>query len=368
MSAKPKNYLTVIKQNGFCSVQDLGRMSSQHLGFSGSGAADEYAFLYANYLLCLAQKLFQPSVQLNHHLTHNLNQAQLEITLGQITFKAEQNCTIAITGADCSVSINDKPVSNWQIHHVKTHDIIHFSQPKMGLHSYLAVAGGIQNKPWLGSRSQTSTEKSLGFNNAPADTISLNYRIPLAEHCNINDRNKEHYNLTSTIPASGRFDLEQASKVAFAQKQLTPSTFYKELNKPLMLRFIPQSLWHSFTKKQQTAFCKHQFTISADSNRMGYRLSETPDDITSSMSNTQSKLSKPVTFGTIQLPSNNQPIVLMKERQTIGGYPVLGSVIQTDLFKLSQLRPGNKIQFSPTTLSFAQQQLSAFHQKFCFSI
>ena len=58
----------------------------------------------------------------------------------------------------------------------------------------------------------------------------------------------------------------------------------------------------------------------------------------------------------------------MKERQTIGGYPVLGSVIQTDLFKLSQLRPGNKVQFLPTTLSFSQQQLMAFHQKFCFSI
>jgi len=379
MSAKPNNYLTVIKQNSLCSVQDLGRMSSQHLGFSAGGAADEYAFLYANYLLCLAQNISQSDAHIhsvnhspdNQLINHHLSLAQLEITLGQITFKAEQHCTIAITGADCSVCINDKPVNNWQVHQLNPHDIISFNQPKLGLHSYLAVVGGIQNKSWLGSRSQTSTEKHLGFNTAPADTISPGYRIPLAEHCSMSAEKNESHNFSSSNPASSNFDLEQASKIAFQQKQLTPNQFYNELGMPLTLRFIPQSLWYSFTEEQHAAFCENQFTISAGSNRMGYRLSEIPDDVIPSSTDSNyhlPKLSKPVTFGSIQLPSNNQPIVLMKERQTIGGYPVLGSVIQTDLFKLSQLRPGNKVQFLPTTLSFSQQQLMAFHQKFCFSI
>ena len=66
----------------------------------------------------------------------------------------------------------------------------------------------------------------------------------------------------------------------------------------------------------------------------------------------------------IQLPANEQPIILMKERQTMGGYPVLGSVMQTDLFRLSQMRPGQGVKFSLTSHQQAQQQLQAFYKKF----
>lgn len=310
--------LSIIKQNGLCSIQDLGRMSSQHLGFSASGAADEYAFLFANHLL-----------------NNNRNDAALEVTLGQITFKAEQNCTIAITGADCSVRINEKPIKNWQAHQIKSGDIIHFTLPKSGLHTYMAIAGGIQSKQWLNSQAQTSTETSLGFT---APVLSAKSVIPISNH----------------------------SMTPIEAINIKPSHFYSALNEPLTLRFIPQALYKGFSNKRQTAFCEHIFTVSPNINRMGYRLSAMPEYITANMrtENTLPKLSKPVTYGTIQLPSNNQPIVLMKERQTIGGYPTLGCVIQTDLFKLSQLRPGNKVKFIPTSLTFAQQQLNAMYQRF----
>ena len=348
MTMPTVNYLQVIKQNGFCSVQDLGRMSSQHLGFSAGGAADEYAFLFANYLLMLAETAVNTDDPNKSKIkNHHHNSAQLEITLGQIIFKAAQNCTIAITGADCDVCINDKPVSNWQVYHVNTHDIIRFNQPKTGLHSYLAVAGGIQNKQWLGSRSQTSTEKSLGFNNKPVNRVKEGYNIPLSTDCCVSN-----YDIK----------IDNFRKVQ-GKQALVPSPFYNETLLPLTLRFIPQKEWFSLTEMEQESFCEHLFTISSDSNRMGYRLSEIPNNITTAIS-VNSTLSKPVTFGAIQLPSNNQPIVLMKERQTIGGYPVLGTVIQTDLFKLSQLRPGNKVQLLPASLQFAQQQLKSFHLKF----
>ncbi len=96
---------------------------------------------------------------------------------------------------------------------------------------------------------------------------------------------------------------------------------------------------------------------------MGYRLkgTQTRLDIADSI---RSTLSKPVCFGTIQCPSDGQPIVLMKDRQTVGGYPVLGTVIQTDLFRLSQKRPGETVRFVPTTLAQAQAQLAAFREKF----
>ena len=321
------NYLTVIKKNGLCSIQDLGRLSSQHLGFSAGGVADEYAFLFANYLL-----------------GNDQNSAQLEITLGQITFKAAQDCTIAITGADCSVYINDNPIKNWQAHQVSANDIIRFGQPKEGLHTYLAITGGIQSQQWLNSQSQTSTENRLSFG---ATAIVEGSKIELLNTC---FASKEHNQHTAHINY---------------KRQLTPSLFYNNIQETLILRFIPQPLFLGLSSKEQDLLCAHLFTISSDSNRMGYRLSTLPEKIITTITNLpKPTLSKPVTFGAIQLPSNNQPIVLMKERQTIGGYPVLGGVIQSDLFKLSQLRPGNKVQFMPTTLNFAQQQLSALYQKF----
>ena len=330
-------YLRVVKQNALCSIQDLGRVSSQHLGFSGSGASDEYAFLYANYLLESITHTKNPTQP------KNCLNAQLEITLGQVTFQASHKCTIAITGAECNVHINNTPIKNWQVHQVNTNDRITFNQPNTGLHSYLAVLGGIQSQLWLNSRSQTSTENHLGFN---SQAITPGTSIPLSNDCFSSEFHSEKL-MTKT-----------------GKPQLTPSSFYQELTSTLVLRFIPQPLWLSLNLKSQAALINHQFTIAAESNRMGYRLSEIPANI--NIDPQQTKLSKPVTYGTIQLPNNNQPIILMKERQTIGGYPVLGSVMQTDLFRLSQLRPGNKVQLLPTSLSFAQQQLAALSDKFSF--
>jgi len=334
LNNKSKNFITVIKKNGLCSIQDLGRIASQHLGFSAGGAADEYAFLFANYLL--ARNDQSSGLVSADTLSNTLNNAQLEITLGQISYKVAQKCTIAITGADCSATINDQPIKNWQVYQLNTNDIISFAQPKTGLHSYLAFAGGIHSKHWLNSQAQTSTEQSLAFSAPAIKEASI---INLSDKCYVSN--------------------EEIKKTA---KTLLPSSFYQKIPKTLTLRFIPQALWLSLNTEQQQALNNHQFGITANSNRMGYCLTPLPENtMTSSKAPT---LSKPVTFGTIQLPKNNQPIILMKERQTIGGYPVLGVVIQTDLFKLSQLRPGNKVQLIPTTLNFAQQQLKAFYQKF----
>ena len=94
---------------------------------------------------------------------------------------------------------------------------------------------------------------------------------------------------------------------------------------------------------------------------MGYRL-QTENTLGITIKN--KALSKPVCYGTMQMPNADQVIVLMKDRQTIGGYPVLGNVIQTDLFRLSQMRAGQKVKFLPTSLNSAQQQLTQFYLRF----
>ncbi|WDE11471.1 biotin-dependent carboxyltransferase family protein [Thalassomonas haliotis] len=325
-----QNTLKVLKAGGLCSIQDLGRPGCQHLGFSTGGAADEHAYLTANQLL-----------------GNKASAAALEITLGQLVLRAECDCTIAITGADCRACINEQPVANWQVQQLKAGDNLSFSLPTSGLHSYLAVSGGIDTPLWLGSRSQTLNEPGLA---AGLGKIAVNCELPLTDTC---------FN-----PAPGQKQKTQQIKRNYA-------SFYPP--GILTARFIPHKLWFSLDNNTQQRFITTDYKISKDSNRMGYRLSSaaglTVKDSEKDSGKNQTEivltgnLSRAVTFGTIQLPDFHHPIVLMKERQTIGGYPVIGAVMQTDLFRLSQKRPGESLRFVPVTLEQAQQQLAGFYRQ-----
>ncbi|WP_281561089.1 biotin-dependent carboxyltransferase family protein [Thalassomonas sp. RHCl1] len=332
-TSKP-NKLRVLKAGGLCSIQDLGRPGSQHMGFSAGGAADEHAYLTANQLL-----------------GNEANAAALEITLGQLVLKAECDCTIAITGADSKVCLNEQPVANWQVLQLKTDDILSFSLPLSGLHTYLAVSGGIDTPLWLSSRSQTLNELSL---TTAGGKITADSEIPLTDIC---------FN-----PTPGQ---EQNPQQAIQPIKRNYANFYPP--GILTARFIPHKLWFSLESTAQQHFITTEYKINSDSNRMGYRLSsrtkfsEKNSEKDSEQNQTEmtltNKLSRAVTFGTIQLPDFNQPIVLMKERQTIGGYPVIGAVMQTDLFRLSQKRPGELLRFVPVTLEQARQQLTEFYRQ-----
>lgn len=328
----PTHYFSVLKKNGLCTVQDLGRFSAQHLGFTAGGAADEYAYLAANFIV-----------------GNTRNDAVLEVTLGQLTLQSHQHCTISVTGADCNATINNIPIKNWQAYTLKTNDILQLNIPEQGLHSYVAVHGGIQTSPWLASKSQSISEQSLSFGQS---SLNENSRIPISSRCVLTEKDSQQSQISVLQPVVSAF---------YTNKQT-----YTQSN-PLVLRFVPQKLWSALSANQQDEFQTARFEITPQSNRMGYRLSELPNNLQQPLiySNTQGlQLSKPVTYGTIQLPSNSQPIVLMKERQTIGGYPVLGCVIQSDLFRLSQLRPGEYVRFTPASITFAQQQLLAIKHRF----
>ncbi|SEL48909.1 biotin-dependent carboxylase uncharacterized domain-containing protein [Colwellia chukchiensis] len=330
------NYFEIIHAKGHASIQDLGRLNAQHLGFSASGAADEYAFLTAN-------QLISRNLQLDP--VKQSSCAAIEITLGQLTLRAQASCTIAITGADCQASINNTVIDNWQCHQLSRGDILAFAMPKSGLHSYLAIKGGFscqaKQQPWLGSLAQTQNEMPLGFTGNPLTLGSKLYFIA------------QPASQTPTRQQSVKHDIN-----FYATEQLT-------------LRFMANPLFLKMSARQQQTFFATDYVISADSNRMGYRLkpkakniTATPAPILSSALRQQCLLSMPVTYGMVQLPANEQPIVLMKERQTMGGYPVLGTVMQTDLFRLSQMRPGANVNFRLINPQQAIQQLLAFYQKF----
>jgi biotin-dependent carboxylase-like uncharacterized protein len=352
-----QNFLEIITMNGQASIQDLGRLNAQHLGFSASGAADEFAFLSANKLI---------TNKLNIKPVHNItkinnkpaNDAAIEITLGQISFKANTACTIAITGADCQAKINNVTINNWQCHQLHADDIIAFAMPKTQLHSYLTILGGFTcqtgQQPWLGSLAQTVNEMALSFT---GEVLRVGSKLYFST---------QNQPLAKVTPAQKT----QLASLKANRPTTAPALFYPQ--KKLTLRVMPSRLFLQMSSAQQQQFLATEYVISPDSNRMGYRLQVKSTHTSSSSPNkkiltqplrSQCLLSMPVTYGMVQFPDNEQPIILMKERQTMGGYPVLGTVMQTDLFRLSQMRPGEEVVFTLITHPQAQQQLRTFYQK-----
>ncbi len=320
------NSLTIIEQKGLCSIQDLGRDSAQHLGFSGGGASDEFSFLFANQLL-----------------GNNYNAPALEVTLGQISLRCNEKCSLVITGADCDASINELPIKNNLVKQLNTGDVLTLKLPRIGLHSYIAFSGGIACQHFMDSGAQTHSELALGL-------------------------------CSPALKVGSEIHLCSGAETALFNTVKEPAVPHFHSSSTLTLRFMPSELWQQLSLKKQNFFLSQSYEILPQSNRMGYRLSsdvlfcaEQSSVLVSTKQQPKplsKQLSKPVCYGSIQLPDNGQPIVLMKERQTIGGYPVLGTVMKTDLFRLSQKKPGEHIRFSTISIEQAQLQLHAFYQKF----
>ena len=296
--------------------------------------------------------------------------------MGQISFRANSRCTIAITGADCAAKINNVLVKNWQCHSLQTGDIIDFSLPKSALHSYIAISGGFtcqpDQLPWLGSLSQTKNEMALGFTGEALTTDSkLYFSAARTRSTQVQAENEAECETEREAKYSAKNPATQAAR-APNQPTSKPTLFYAQ--EKLTLRIMVSSLFKKMSLAAQQQFLATEYTISSDSNRMGYRLNVehsqclTSDEKILTNSLRQScLLSMPVTYGMVQFPANEQPIVLMKERQTMGGYPVLGTIMQTDLFRFSQMRPGEKVNFSIISHQQAQQQLFAFQQRFKYN-
>lgn len=302
---------TIVKCNNNITIQDLGRAKAQHLGFSGTGAADEYSFLLAN------QLLNNPS-----------NTAALEVTLGQVTIDFSKATSFVITGADCLACLNNQPIKNNKVYDVKAKSQLLLRMPSNMIHSYIAFKGGFSCQQWLNSASQANNEVALGLVE-PAVT------------------NKTHFDAALIDPMAKSSAYKAQSGYRFHQ------------NDSLTLRFIEAPNWSMLTQQQQQHIIDTQFTISPASNRMGYRLTS---DAT--FPQFAQQLSAPVCYGTIQIPDDGQPIVLMKDRQTIGGYPTLGNVMRLDLFRLAQKRPGECVRLQPISRQQAQVQLYAFYNRF----
>ena len=300
--------LEVIHPGPFTTIQDLGRTGFQRYGVSVTGAMDPQATAIANLVV-----------------GNDPKDAVLEITFTGAKFQFHQPTKIAVTGADMLVQLNGMEIKRGCAIPVSGGEVLHFVNLRAGCRAYLAVHGGLEVPEVMGSRS-TFLRAAIG--GVEGRALRKGDKIPYA-------------------PCG-------QAKQALADWHVPTDSWWKKEK----VRIVKGPEIDRFDVEQLNRFISEPYTISPQSDRMGYRLQ---GSLLKSRDATE-LVSEPVTFGTIQVPSGGEPIVLMADRQTTGGYPRIGQVIQVDLPVLAQKKPGDRVEFEFVSLEEARKLAAEFRQ------
>lgn len=301
--------VSVIKPGMLTSLQDLGRVGYQHLGVPVAGAMDAKSHRLANLLAGNAEDF-----------------ATLEITVSGPTLRFDKPACIAISGADLSPRVRNKPIPINRPIVLKSGSELSFGERRQGARCYLAVFGGFDVPEVLGSSSTYARSGMGGWQGRAlrkGDQIELNVSLRSSE---LTALSRKLWDVAVYLPAA----------LANSPRKI--------------VRIIKGTQWKEFSPESCAAMITQAFRISPDSERMGYRL-QGPTIV---MSEPRQMISEATSFGTIQVPSGGQPIVLMADRQTTGGYPKIANVAAVDLPLLAQMLPGDEVRFEPISLDDAQ--------------
>ena len=301
----------VIKPGACSLLEDEGRFGYQHFGITTGGAMDETAARWANRLL-----------------GNSSNAVLLEITLGNVQLEATADTWIALTGADLGLRINGEKKSNWQSHFVQQGDLVSMGWAVMGVSSYLAVVGGFQLKSDFGSCSTVKREQLGGLTG-------------------------------NALEAGDELHFSSVPKSYFTCSRAVPSRYIPDYSDSVILRVVKGYQVEQFPEISVQKFFASSYKVSSESDRMGFRLQGEAID-----TGVSGLLSEGIAYGAIQIPADGQPIVLLKDRQTLGGYPKIGSVLPLDSYKLSQCRAGSEVTFKEVSLKEAQQLMQTFQRFF----
>ncbi len=295
-----------VKEPGlFTTVQDLGRPNAINSGVQPGGAMDRFAHLAANLLVGNDPAL-----------------ATLECTFSGPHLVAEHACLVSITGADFDPHVNGAPVPAWTGIFLAAGDRLTFGARRSGARLYVAVAGGVQADRWLGSLSTNLLAARGGMHGRPlkaGDVLSVagEPRKPAVSGRRVAERLRPDYADHTLCAIAG----------------------------PHFKRLDPEGRRRLF---------EASYRVSRDADRMGYRL-EGPPLLTSG----EELLSFGLVLGAVQVPHGGQPILLMADHQTAGGYPVAAAVVTADLPIAAQLLPGDELRFTEVTVERADQMRRA---------
>ncbi|SDV46231.1 5-oxoprolinase subunit C family protein [Chitinasiproducens palmae] len=312
--------LTVVAAGRLSSIQDGGRQGMRHLGVGRSGALDPLALAVGNLLVGNAP-----------------DAAGLELTLGPVALRFDRAVRFALTGADWDARLDGEPVHAWWAYTAQPGQALVLRAPRAGMRAYLSVAGGIDVPVKLGSR---SVDFAAGFGGFHGRALNDGDALPLGAPGDQAGVGLERPPIGVKSPALCR---SLAPRGGAARDDV------------LTVRVLPGAEFEQFSCATRDDFWQQRWQITPNSNRMGYRLQgrglqrERDDDL----------LSHAVLPGTIQVPPDGQPIILMRDAQTTGGYPRAGAVIGADLWRLSQARLNTTLRFVEVDAAEARHALQA---------
>ncbi|MFD1558473.1 biotin-dependent carboxyltransferase family protein [Paraburkholderia silviterrae] len=322
--------IEVLRAGLLTTVQDLGRPGFRHLGVATGGALDTLALEVGNRLVG------------NRH-----DAAGLEITFGPVALRFARATRVAITGTEFGATLDGKPVWSWWSLPVAAGEALVLNGAKRGMRAYVCVAGGIDVLPMLGSR---STDLSAGFGGLAGRALKDGDRLATGASFAAGGER------ASLAPGAPPFGVKAPSQCSFVYPEEAPHRRGRHPDGMLWavpVRVLRGPEYDSFTPEAQRAFWSDEWRVTPNSNRMGYRLEGTPLERAARTD----LLSHAVLPGTIQVPPNGQPIVLMSDAQTTGGYPKIGAVIRADLWKLAQVRLTAGLRFVEATAAVARRAL-----------
>ncbi|AHF76616.1 Urea amidolyase related protein [Sodalis praecaptivus] len=287
--------IEILSPSHLVSVQDLGRFGHLHHGVGISGAMDKPALCAGNLMLA------NPPTA-----------AGIEIPFFPLRLRFHRACTFALTGADAGATLDDTPMLPWWCARADAGQTLTFHRPRYGVRAYLTVAGGIQVAPVLGSR---STQLRGGFGGLAGRTLQQGDQLPLAADADA---------------GPGGFGIQPPPTAMPLTCAGLPA-----------VRVIPAAEYPLFPPACREAFWREPWKVTSQSNRYGYRLAGTP----LLPERPLEMRSHGIVAGVIQVPHGGQPIIQMRDAQPMGGYPKFGTVIEADLWRLSQIPIGRSVRF-----------------------
>ncbi|MEW6729500.1 MAG: biotin-dependent carboxyltransferase family protein [Pseudomonadota bacterium] len=321
--------LRVIKPGILALPQDGGRRGVMHTGLTQGGPLDLHAWAWANRLL-----------------DNPWGAGTLEIHYGGLELEAETDLWLSLTGADLDSRIDDEPLAPWQSFLLRRGQRLRFGHPRTGItdpsgtdrdsptgeseggrprmggiRAYLGVAGG------LALDGPTVPREGLGGLHGDGRPLAIGDRLPC------------------TPGLAGR-------------PRAVPGHFHPDYSAPLTLRLIPGSQFGAFSAEAHERLFGQSWRLSPRSDRMGARLEGKPIEAPAGL------VSEGIALGAVQVPPDGQPIILLNDRQTLGGYPKLGAIHPLDLAALAQRLPGTALRLRPCALHEAQEEMRNFLRYF----
>lgn len=302
------------------TIQDLGRVGFQHLGVGPGGALDEVSHRIANRIV-----------------GNPPSSATLEITLSGPRLRFESQALIALCGGDLSPTIDGEPLPTWRPVLVRAGTCLRFGKAIQGARATLAVGGGFQIQRVMGS---SSTHLAGQFGGFQGRALRKGDRLELGP-----DPTQLYPSLRRRFQA-GTAPFLGSDWFSSAAREL-------DFTRPATLGLIPGPQWARLEASSREALLGATFRVGIQSSRMALHV----EGAALALDTGLEMISSGVATGTLQLPPDGRPLLLLADRQTTGGYPRLGELASVDLPLAAQLRPGEALRFERIDVESAQRLL-----------